>query len=41
MSAPMASAEEVNREFYEATKAGQNDYWRKMAAPRFLSLIHI
>ncbi|MBL8956057.1 MAG: class I SAM-dependent methyltransferase [Myxococcaceae bacterium] len=31
----MASAEQVNREFYEATKAGQNDYWRKMAAPRF------
>jgi cyclopropane fatty-acyl-phospholipid synthase-like methyltransferase len=31
----MATAEQVNREFYEQALPGQNDYWRKMAAPRF------
>ncbi len=31
----MASAEEINREFYGQALPGQNDYWRKMAAPRF------
>lgn len=31
----MSSAEQVNREFYEQVLPGQNDYWRKMAAPRF------
>ena len=31
----MRTAEDVNREFYEQALPGQNDYWRKMAAPRF------
>ncbi len=31
----MTTAEQVNREFYEQALPGQNDYWRKMAAPRF------
>lgn len=31
----MSTAEQVNREFYEQALPGQNDYWRKMAAPRF------
>lgn len=34
-SARVATAEEVNREFYEQALPGQNDYWRKMAAPRY------
>jgi 2-polyprenyl-3-methyl-5-hydroxy-6-metoxy-1,4-benzoquinol methylase len=28
------SATEVNREYYERMSPGQEDYWRKMAAPR-------
>ncbi|MBK7861559.1 MAG: methyltransferase domain-containing protein [Archangiaceae bacterium] len=31
----MSTAEQVNREFYEQALPGQNDYWKKMAAPRF------
>jgi 2-polyprenyl-3-methyl-5-hydroxy-6-metoxy-1,4-benzoquinol methylase len=42
MSAPSAS--EANREFYDQTLPGRDDYWRKMAAPRarveqFLALL--
>ncbi len=28
------TATDLNREFYEATNAGRDDYWRLMAAPR-------
>lgn len=34
-AAEQRTAEDVNREFYEQALSGTNDYWRKMAAPRF------
>jgi len=30
----VTTASEVNREFYDRTLPGRDDYWRKMAAPR-------
>ena len=34
MGAKPVTATDFNREYYEATNAGRDDYWRLMAAPR-------
>ena len=34
-SRPLAGADEVNRDYYATLPPGREDYWRKMAAPRF------
>jgi len=34
-TAATKSATEQNRAYYDAERAGKDDYWRKMAAPRF------